>query len=209
MPDLSFERTAACKLVCGIDEVGRGPWAGPVVAAAVILDVRCLTPMLVAGIDDSKVLSRAQREAVFAQLPGCACIGVGRAEVEEIEQLNVYWATMLAMRRAVAALGVVPGLALVDGNRAPGGLPCPARAIIDGDALSLSIAAASIVAKVTRDRLMIAQAECFPGYGFERHVGYGTREHRCALLRLGPTPIHRMAFPSVRELLGQMSLPLS
>lgn len=208
MPDLSFERAARCELVCGIDEVGRGPWAGPVMAAAVIFDRRRLSAPLSAAIDDSKVLSRAQREAVFSELPACARIGVGSADVEEIERLNVYWATMLAMQRAVRALGVLPQLALVDGKGAPA-LPCPVRCIVGGDALCLSIAAASIVAKVTRDRIMINLAADFPDYGFERHVGYGTREHRQALVRFGPTPHHRRSFPSVRDILSQLSLPLT
>lgn len=208
MPDLSFERAARCELVCGIDEVGRGPWAGPVMAAAVIFDRRRLSAPLSAAIDDSKVLSRAQREAVFSELPACARIGVGSADVEEIERLNVYWATMLAMQRAVQALGVLPQLALVDGKGAPA-LPCPVRCIVGGDALCLSIAAASIVAKVTRDRIMINLAADFPDYGFERHVGYGTREHRQALVRFGPTPHHRRSFPSVRDILSQLSLPLT
>src|SRR5512132_4060792 len=205
MPDFSFEADASDDLVCGIDEVGRGPWAGPVVAAAVILDRARLTASLAAAIDDSKVLSRVQREAIFPELSGYARIAVGSAEVEEIERLNIYWATMLAMQRAVAALGAPPDLALVDGKGAPA-LPCRVRCVVGGDALSLSVAAASIVAKVTRDRLMCALAPDFPEYGFERHVGYGTREHRAALLRLGPTPHHRMGFPSVREVLSQLSL---
>ena len=205
MPDLSLEADAGCDLVCGIDEVGRGPWAGPVVAAAVILDQARLPASLADAIDDSKVLSRAQREAIFTELPGCACIGVGAADVAEIERLNIYWATMLAMQRAVAALACPPDFALVDGKGAPA-LPCRVRCVVGGDALSLSVAAASIAAKVTRDRLMCALALEFPEYGFERHVGYGTREHRAALLRLGPTPHHRMGFPSVREVLSQLSL---
>jgi ribonuclease HII len=205
MPDFAFEAASGCDLVCGIDEVGRGPWAGPVVAAAVILDRARLPASLAAAIDDSKVLTRAQREAIFAELPGCACTGVGSANVEEIERLNIYWATMLAMQRAVAALRAPPDLALVDGKGAPA-LSCKVRCIVGGDALSLSIAAASIVAKVTRDRLMSALAKDFPDYGFERHVGYGTSEHRAALVRLGPTPHHRMSFPSVREILSQLSI---
>jgi ribonuclease HII len=205
MPDFTFEAAAGCDLVCGIDEVGRGPWAGPVVAAAVILDRARLPASLAAAIDDSKVLTRAQREAIFAELPGYACIAVGSADVEEIERLNIYWATMLAMQRAVAALRAPPDLALVDGRGVPA-LPCKVRCIVGGDALSLSIAAASIAAKVTRDRLMCALAQDFPDYGFERHVGYGTSEHRAALVRLGATPHHRMSFPSVREILSQLSI---
>ena len=206
MPDFSFE--CACSgVVCGIDEVGRGPWAGPVVAAAVILDRDRLPASLSAAIDDSKLLTRARREAIFAELPAYACIGLGSADVAEIERLNIYWATMLAMQRAAAALVCPPDIALVDGKGTPA-LPCPVRCIVDGDALSLSIAAASIAAKVTRDRLMIDMAVEFPDYGFERHVGYGTREHRAALIRLGPTPHHRLGFPSVQGILAQLALDL-
>ena len=205
MPDFSYEAAERGDFICGIDEVGRGPWAGPVVAAAVILDRARLPASLAAAIDDSKLLSRVQREAIFAELPGYARIAVGSAEVEEIERLNIYWATMLAMQRAVAALGLPLDLALVDGRGAPA-LPCKVRCIVGGDALSLSIAAASIAAKVTRDRLMCALAGAFPDYGFERHVGYGTREHRAALVQLGPTPHHRISFPSVREILSQLSI---
>jgi ribonuclease HII len=208
MPDFSHERACGCELVCGVDEVGRGPWAGPVVAAAVIIDRVRLPAALAGSIDDSKLLSRAQRERIAGELPGCAVIGLGQADVEEIERLNIYWASLLAMRRAVAALAVVPGVALIDGRGVPTGLPCPGRAIVDGDALSLSIAAASIAAKVARDRMMIGHAERYPGYGFERNVGYGTAEHRAALRRLGATPLHRRGFPSVREILAQLPLPL-
>ena len=207
MPDLSYEKAARCDVVCGIDEVGRGPWAGPVLAAAVVLDRALLPAALAARIDDSKKLTRAQREAIAAELPGCARIGIGAADVSEIERLNIYWATMLAMRRAVDALGAPPQFALVDGRGAPE-LPCPVRCIVGGDALSLSIAAASIVAKVTRDRLMGAFGAEYPGYGFEQHMGYGTPAHRAALRHLGPTPLHRLGFPSVRAVLAQLSLAL-
>lgn len=201
MPDWVLEAQVQ-GLVCGVDEAGRGPWAGPVVAAAVILDPEKLPSGLVARIDDSKALSRKQREAVFAALTGCAVIGIGQADVAEIEQLNILWAAMLAMRRAVEALTVRPDFALVDGNRVPE-LPCASRAVVGGDALSLSIAAASIVAKVTRDRLMCQAAATFPEYGFDRHMGYGTAVHRAALLTFGPSPIHRMGFPSIQRLLQE------
>lgn len=205
---MSFEAACDHELVCGIDEVGRGPWAGPVVAAAVILDGTRLPAALAAVIDDSKVVARPLRARIAGELPQFAQIGLGMADVDEIERLNIYWASMLAMQRAVAALPTPPAAALVDGKGAPP-LPCPVRCIVGGDGLSLSIAAASIVAKVARDRMMAEMAERFPEYGFERHMGYGTREHRAALLRCGPTAHHRMGFPSVRALLAQLSLPLT
>ncbi|QNT69947.1 ribonuclease HII [Defluviicoccus vanus] len=200
MPDLSRE-LAAGGIVAGVDEVGRGPWAGPVLAAAVVLDIAHLPAGLAAAIDDSKMLSRVRRERIFAALPAFACIGVGQASVEEIDRLNILQAALLAMQRAVAALTICPDLVLVDGNRAPV-LPCPAQPVVGGDALCLSIAAASIVAKVTRDRLMADLAVRYPGYGWERNAGYGTAEHRAVLARLGPTPEHRRSFRPVRELCG-------
>jgi ribonuclease HII len=204
MPDFSYEMAAGSGQICGIDEVGRGPWAGPVLAAAVIIDRKRLPPSLAARIDDSKKLTRAQRETIAAELPAYALIGVGVAGVAEIQQLNIYWASLQAMRRAVDALAARPDVALVDGNARPP-LPCPVRCIVGGDALSLSIAAASIVAKVTRDSMMRVLADEFPGYGFERHMGYGTADHRTALKDLGPTPQHRMGFPSVQAFLAQLS----
>ena len=147
-PDWTFE-SAHADPVAGVDEAGRGPWAGPVVAAAVILERGSIPP----GIDDSKALTRARREALFEALQGCATIGIGQATVDEIERLNILAAAMLAMARAVDALGAVPGHALIDGNRLPQ-LPCPATALVGGDRRSLSIAAASVIAKVTRDRIM-------------------------------------------------------
>ena len=199
MPDFSLEE-AAGGIVAGIDEAGRGPWAGPVVAAAVILE-RGAIP---AGLDDSKVLSRKRRENLYDALLGTARAGVGAAGVDEIDSLNILAASLLAMQRAVADLGAVPDLALVDGNRAPR-LPCPVRCVVKGDALSLSIAAASIVAKVTRDRLMADLAVSWPGYGWERNAGYGTREHRAALERLGVTPEHRKSFAPIIKTLGRDS----
>ena len=195
MPDFSLEE-AAGGVVAGIDEAGRGPWAGPVVAAAVILE-RGAVP---AGVDDSKVLSRKRRETLYDVLLGAARVGVGSAGVDEIDSLNILAATLLAMQRAVAGLGAVPDLALVDGNRAPR-LPCPVRCVVRGDALSLSVAAASIVAKVTRDRLMADLARTHPGYGWERNAGYGTREHRAALESLGVTPQHRRSFAPIIKIL--------
>lgn len=199
MPDFRFEDAHPAP-VAGIDEAGRGPWAGPVVAAAVILDRARLPAHLQAGIDDSKKLTRRQRDAVAALLPDCAVIGIGRAEVDEIDRLNILQATLLAMRRAVAALAVPPATALVDGNRTPV-LPCPARAVIGGDAACLSIAAASIAAKVNRDRIMAELAAVYPGYGWEDNAGYGTRAHRAALDRLGPSPQHRRSFRPIANML--------
>ena len=181
--------------VAGVDEAGCAPLAGPVVAAAVILD-RSKFPR---GIDDSKVLPAETREAICARLYKMAVIGVGIASVEEIDRLNIYWARMLAMSRAVDALGLDPAMVLVDGNRCPR-WERPSLAIISGDAKCRSIAAASIVAKVTRDRIMFEHAKDHPGYGWERNKGYGTPEHCEALDRLGPTPLHRRSFAPVRQL---------
>ncbi len=209
MPDFFLEDAARAEgfaAIAGIDEAGRGPWAGPVVAAAVILDRAALPADLARGLDDSKKLSAARREVLFAALVpvarvGGALIGVGQAEVEEIDRLNILQATFLAMARAVAALSSVPDFALVDGNRAPE-LSCKVRCVVGGDGRSLSIAAASIVAKVTRDRAMKELALRHPGYGWERNAGYGTAEHQAALARLGVTSAHRRSFKPVAALLG-------
>ncbi|WP_114951835.1 ribonuclease HII [Sphingosinicella terrae] len=181
--------------VAGVDEAGCAPLAGPVVAAAVILD-RHRFPR---GIDDSKAIPAKTREAIYARLRTVAVVGVGMATVEEIDRLNIFWARMLAMERAVDALGVEPAMVLVDGNRCPRWTR-PSVAIVDGDAKCRSIAAASIVAKVTRDRLMAEYARDYPGYGWETNKGYGTPEHQRALEALGPTPIHRRSFAPVRQL---------
>lgn len=193
MPDFTIEATVP-QPVAGVDEAGRGPLAGPVVAAAVIL-----TPGTVPeGINDSKRLSRERRAQIFEQIRSMAAVGVGEASVGEIDTLNILQATMLAMRRAVEALKICPSFVLIDGNRLPD-LPYPARAIVKGDARSLSIAAASIIAKETRDGYMRALADECPGYGWERNAGYGTREHIEALQHLGPTPHHRRSFRPVQE----------
>ncbi len=197
MTDLALER-ARRGPVAGIDEAGRGPWAGPVVAAAVVLDAGSVP----VGVTDSKLLSRGRREALFAALRANARIGVGAASVAEIDRLNILEATLIAMRRAVDDLGVPPAHALVDGNRLPE-LCCPATAVVGGDARSLSIAAASIVAKVTRDRIMARLARRYPGFGWERNAGYGTPEHRAALARLGVTPHHRRSFAPIARLLAE------
>src|SRR5579871_2516952 len=174
MPDSRIERSVAGPVV-GVDEVGRGPLAGPVVAAAVVLDPK-LPRSLARRIDDSKRLTPAERLAVYALLPAYARFAVGSASVAEIDSLNILRASHLAMSRAVAALGLEPTLVIVDGNSDPG-LPHPTRRIVGGDGICLSIAAASIVAKVTRDRAMTALAWRHPGYGWERNAGYGTAEH--------------------------------
>jgi ribonuclease HII len=201
MPDFAIERR--CRgLVCGVDEVGRGPLAGPVVAAAVILDPRRFPKTLRDELDDSKRLDAAQREKcchALARLAahGKARIAIGAASVREIDEINILRASLLAMARAVAALGVCPDRALVDGNIAPP-LSCAVETVIGGDHLSFSIAAASVVAKVRRDRIMRALARRYPGYGWETNVGYPTPEHSAALRRLGVTPHHRRSFAPVR-----------
>lgn len=180
-------------MIAGVDEAGRGPLAGPVVAAAVIL-----CPEGVVGLDDSKKLSAARRETLFAAIEKRCVVGVGIASVEEIDRLNILWATMLAMTRAVDALGRDPAEILVDGNR------CPewrwrSRAIVGGDALEPAISAASIIAKVTRDRMMVAADAEHPGYGWAANKGYGAPAHLEALRRLGPTPLHRRSFAPVAQ----------
>lgn len=180
--------------IAGVDEAGRGPWAGPVVAAAVILDPSRIPQ----GIDDSKALDADDRERLFERISVTAlAIGVGIGDVDRIDRDNILAATMWAMSEAVAQLSARPRLAIIDGNRAPR-LACQTRTIVKGDAKCLSIAAASIIAKVTRDRLMVELAREMPGYGFERHKGYGTPEHRAALVRLGLTPQHRRSFKPVQ-----------
>jgi ribonuclease HII len=182
--------------IAGVDEAGCAPLAGPVVAAAVVLD-RNHFPR---GIDDSKALKAEARETICARLYKVAIVGVGMASVEEIDQLNIFWARMLAMSRAVDALGMDPAMVLVDGNRCPK-WDRPSIAIIAGDTKCRSIAAASIVAKVTRDRIMAGHARDHPGYGWERNKGYPTPEHVAALGRLGPTIHHRRSFAPVRQLM--------
>jgi ribonuclease HII len=185
--------------VAGVDEAGRGPLAGPVVAAAVILPARGIPR----GINDSKQLSAAERLRLHNRLQDCAIVGIGIVEADEIDRLNIYWATMKAMELAVAALGQAPAHVLVDGNRLPrwGHV---ATAIVKGDTLSLSIAAASIIAKHTRDTIMIAHAESHPHYGWHSNKGYSAPEHLRALREHGPCPLHRRSFAPV----AQASLPL-
>jgi len=203
MPDYTRETLHGGR-VAGVDEVGRGPLAGPVVAAAVLF-AQGVPPALALLIDDSKKLTAAAREAVFVALRACpgAEIGIGAASVAEIDRINILHASLLAMRRAVQRLPALPDLALVDGNRPPL-LACPVQCIVGGDGLSLSIAAASIVAKVVRDRLMSRLAARLPHYGWEHNAGYATSAHRSALLAVGPSRHHRPSFGLVR----QLSLPL-
>ena len=203
MPDLSLE-TELGGVVVGIDEVGRGPLAGPVIAAAVILDVPRLPPRLLQKLNDSKALSPKLRVELSALLQDCATIGLGRAEVEDIDRINILNATLLAMSRAYDALNVQAHWALVDGNRPPDLTGCRVRCLVRGDGISLSIAAASVVAKVHRDALMTALAADFPGYGWERNAGYGTAAHLDALRRQGPTPHHRRSFAPVARLLNNI-----
>ena len=185
--------------LAGVDEAGCAPLAGPVVAAACILD-RERFPR---GIDDSKNLPLEKREALYSKLVKCAAWGVGVATVEEIDEINIYWARMLAMTRAVEALGLEPAWVLVDGNACPR-WQRPSKAIVDGDAKCRSIAAASIIAKVTRDRMMADYAREHPGYGWETNRGYGTPEHYRGLRALGLTPLHRRSFAPIRAIaLGQ------
>lgn len=179
--------------VAGVDEAGRGPWAGPVVAAAVILDAKRMP----AGIDDSKALDEDSRAFLYHRIVETADVGVAVAEVDRIDRDNILGATMWAMAEAVRGLKSAPKLVLVDGNKTPH-LDMATRAIVKGDAKCLSIAAASIVAKVTRDRMMMRLARDFPGYGFERHKGYGTPEHQAAIAKLGVCALHRRSFKPVQ-----------
>jgi len=197
-PDYSFE-AAATAPVCGVDEAGRGPWAGPVVAAAVILNPADIPE----GLNDSKKLTAKRREALFDEINARAKVGTGITEVAEIDEINILNATYLAMRRAIDALPQPPAHALIDGNRLPPDLPCTAETIVKGDGRSLSIAAASIIAKVTRDRIMVALAQQFPGYGWEKNAGYGVPAHQEGLKRLGVTPHHRVSFKPIHKMLYQ------
>jgi len=182
------------EFICGVDEAGRGPGAGPVVAAAVILPAGFDR----SGLDDSKKLTAAKRDALFDRIISQTSYGIGIAEPEEIDRINILHATMAAMQRAILHLPCVPDHVLIDGNRLPPHLPCPATAIIGGDALEPAISAASIIAKVTRDRIMLAADMNFPVYGFAQHKGYLTKAHKAALQQFGPCPIHRFSYAPVR-----------
>lgn len=206
VPDLAHETAAGRNdglVVAGVDEVGRGPLAGPVVACAVVLpqDVSRLPD----GITDSKKLTARKREVLAPLLRECCSYALGEASVAEIDELNILEATFLAMRRALAALPIKPDIALIDGNRAPKGLLCPARTIVGGDAACLSIAAASIIAKVERDHLMQQLDHEWPDYGWASNAGYGAPVHLEALERLGATPHHRLSFAPVAEVVKKVS----
>ncbi len=201
-PNFDLETTAqnnGAKKVAGVDEVGRGPLAGPVTAAAVILNPNNIP----AGLNDSKKLSPRKRETLFDTILQSAQVGIGEASVEEIDEINILQASHLAMIRALENLPEQPDHVLIDGNRIPNNLTLSAEAVVKGDAKSLSIAAASIVAKVTRDRLMVGLAQQHPGYGWETNAGYPSKNHLSALKELGITPHHRRSFKPVHNILYQ------
>ena len=201
MPNFTFETTALSQghtLICGIDEAGRGPWAGPVVASAVILDPKNIPQ----GLNDSKKLNEAKREALFDPIMYSSKVGIGIVSAAEIDEINILQATFLAMQRAFDQLEIKPNLALIDGNRSPK-LMCKTQTIIGGDAKSLSIAAASIIAKVARDRIMHQLDQTYPHYGFARHKGYGTAAHAAALAIHGPCAEHRKSFKPIALILSR------
>ena len=201
-PDFSFEHAALARgftHIAGVDEAGRGPLAGPVIAAAVILDPANIPK----GLNDSKALSAAKREALCAQLAEVAIVSVAHASVEEIDTLNILRASHLAMCRAIAGLRIAPDHVLIDGNQMPRDLTLSAETIVKGDARSLSISAASIVAKTRRDHMMWDLAQQFPGYGWESNAGYPTKSHKLAMQKLGVTPHHRRSFKPVHNILYQ------
>jgi ribonuclease HII len=195
MPDFLYERRCGASPVCGVDEAGRGPLAGPVVAAAVIFPDRRRRPYF---LDDSKQLTPEKRAALYDRIMATAIVGIGMCDHEEIDIYNIFHANLRAMARAVAALGVAPVVALIDGNAAPA-LNCRSETIVGGDGKSASIAAASIIAKVTRDRMMVALDATYPGYGFAAHKGYACPQHKAAIRELGPCPVHRRSFRFVAE----------
>ena len=203
MPDFAIEDEIG-GLVVGVDEAGRGPWAGPVVAGAVIIKDRNLSDLLLKGLDDSKKLSAVKRDKLYeelfvAQSEGKLIVGIGEASAKEIDEHNILQATFLAMKRAVDKLGIVPDMAIVDGNQMPKNFPCKCRTVIKGDARSMSIAAASIAAKVYRDRLMCDLAKKYPYYGFEKNAGYGTALHQKGLAEHGICEEHRRSYKPIRE----------
>lgn len=207
MPDWTLENNFN-GYVCGIDEAGRGPWIGPVVAGAVIFLDRNISPELLKGINDSKKLSTKKREYLYNLLlqeaeKGRICFGIGEASAAEIDTLNILQATFLAMSRAVENLSTKPTHALIDGNRLPAEFPCPTSCHIGGDSLSYSIASASILAKVYRDRLLQKMALKYPGYGLEKNAGYGTKDHIEGLKKFGVTPEHRKSYKPIKEFLAQ------
>lgn len=202
LPDFSFETAARARgfvRIAGVDEAGRGPLAGPVTAAAVILDPACIP----VGLNDSKKLSAKERERLHDALLACAIVSVAHASVEEIDTLNILRASHLAMMRAIAGLVIAPDHLLIDGHLLPRDLRLSAQPVVKGDALCLSIAAASIVAKLCRDRIMVDLAQQHPGYGWDRNAGYPTKCHKIAMGNLGPTPHHRRSFKPVHNMLYQ------
>jgi ribonuclease HII len=202
-PSFAIERSLSGNIsdVCGIDEAGRGPLAGPVVAAAVCFASHAsYTASFLGELNDSKKLSKTKREMLFGQISELCNVGVGIASVEEIDSVNILKATMLAMKRAYLKLEISPEFAIVDGNKLPD-LPCRSVAVVKGDCKSFSVAAASIIAKVTRDKIMAEIDNHYPNYGFATHAGYGTKQHMSALSSFGVTPFHRRTFAPVRQML--------
>jgi ribonuclease HII len=202
MPDFRLEQeamTRGASRVAGVDEVGRGPLAGPVVAAAVILDPELIPE----GLDDSKKLSAKKRQMLAGIIRQTAQVSIGQASVDEIDYNNILQASLLAMTRAVQGLEIQPDYLLIDGNQTPKGLRMPMQTVVKGDTLSQSIAAASIVAKIWRDQLMVDLAQQHPGYGWETNMGYGSKSHMSALQKYGPTPHHRRSFKPVHNMLYQ------
>jgi ribonuclease HII len=195
-------RSAGHDIIAGVDEVGRGPWAGPVTACAVILDPNNIPD----GLNDSKKLTAKRREQLFGLIMDSAQVSLIHVEVEEIDEINILQATFRAMERAVANLSI-PNHILIDGNKIPPNLTAPATAVIKGDGKSVSIAAASIIAKVTRDRLMLDLSKLYPGYGWETNAGYGTKMHQSGLLNHGVTPHHRRSFKPIHNILFSASNP--
>ena len=198
MPDFAFETELGCR-VAGVDEVGRGPLAGPVTAAAVVLDPKCIPD----GLNDSKKLTAKRRLELYRQLLDCADVSIAHASVAEIDEVNILRASHLAMERAIGGLQVLPEHVLIDGNMIPRGLHLPATTLVKGDSRSISISAASIVAKVCRDCVLVDLAQQHPGYGWETNMGYGSKKHMEALQKLGVTPHHRRSFKPVHNMLYQ------
>lgn len=209
MPDFEFENKHPSQIIAGVDEAGRGPWAGPVVAGAVIIKDQKLNDILLSGLNDSKKLTSTKREILYEQLfaaqnLGLVAIGIGQASVAEIDELNILQATFLAMKRAIENLPEKPDFALIDGNQIPKNLCCRCQTVIKGDAKSYSIAAASIIAKVYRDRLMSDLAKQYPFYAFEKNAGYGTSAHIAGLKMHGVIKgIHRLSYKPIANFLAQ------
>ncbi len=207
MPDFKYENEYN-GLVAGLDEAGRGPWVGPVVAGAVVFLNQNINPYLLSHLNDSKKLTSKRREELFEIIKteakeGNLCYGIGEASAQEIDEINILEASFLAMKRAVENLSIKPDMALIDGNRLPKRFVCETRCIIKGDALSLSISAASVMAKVYRDRLMKEMALKYRGYGFEKNAGYGTKEHIEGLKKYGITPEHRKSYKPIKEIISK------